>query len=758
MSESRSAPDNALNRASLVDLTLGAWRAREAAFQLAAQWRVRLAASIDDGTDDRVREPSGPEPLLAKRQGQRGDGAGTARPDLLGLDSREIDVAARGDALVMAAFDDAARLAPALPGAGLVAVLAPRYGLPLRSENEWFFIFLRRHGLAIALVGADVPTALGKSPFERRRGLTPPEVPAATSALSPEQRRILRFFPGLLPKPLAERLQLDPQALGLVPAGDTHFLIPPSWRDRDPRTAARDLDAMSSVDTADDGLRALAEMFCTTYFAEAQTLVVLSRKAEQAGSIDIARELAERARLVVRQPDDVVIAETRRVEVALAERRYADVAAIPEPSRRAAAEPKDRLRRLRTIGQVRAGALAAAERPLAVLLSRLEGSERLDADDLRLLADAAEARRATGDIGGAFTLAANIESALSRDPRHDRRIAFAAALTLARIHRLRGDIRDYRAAVARAYATSRGGRTLHDVIEMNVWETLGDRDPQTPLVRLAWLRAGLAWLAIEPSEGLARSAMLAILGKEVPRWQLDIDISDAIGHALDAAWPELAGATRQRFPVIRALPAATLGSQSPRAREDAMPRMMLAGEGAGVLWSPAGGSGVANARARQHLIRLVLAGLATLQPRVGTIDSGTLFVDSNLGIDIPRSRAEALTVALRHRAQDFVFAGDTITLDDDLRPRFAGDLTASIGPLVADIHDREDGSEITFHRQLPPRFLSPAEVRAIEPLRDRKGFVLSALAEHLGRSLAEAELLARGLEAARVIRLDAEPG
>jgi len=700
LSESRSAPDNALNRASLVDLTLGAWRAREAAFQLAAQWRVRLAASIDDGTDDRVREPSGPEPLLAKRQGQRGDGAGTARPDLLGLDSREIDVAARGDALVMAAFDDAARLAPALPGAGLVAVLAPRYGLPLRSENEWFFIFLRRHGLAIALVGADVPTALGKSPFERRRGLTPPEVPAATSALSPEQRRILRFFPGLLPKPLAERLQLDPQALGLVPAGDTHFLIPPSWRDRDPRTAARDLDAMSSVDTADDGLRALAEMFCTTYFAEAQTLVVLSRKAEQAGSIDIARELAERARLVVRQPDDVVIAETRRVE----------------------------------------------------------GSERLDADDLRLLADAAEARRATGDIGGAFTLAANIESALSRDPRHDRRIAFAAALTLAHIHRLRGDIRDYRAAVARAYATSRGGRTLHDVIEMNVWETLGDRDPQTPLVRLAWLRAGLAWLAIEPSEGLARSAMLAILSKEVPRWQLDIDISDAIGHALDAAWPELAGATRQRFPVIRALPAATLGSQSPRAREDAMPRMMLAGEGAGVLWSPAGGSGVANARARQHLIRLVLAGLATLQPRVGTIDSGTLFVDSNLGIDIPRSRAEALTVALRHRAQDFVFAGDTITLDDDLRPRFAGDLTASIGPLVADIHDREDGSEITFHRQLPPRFLSPAEVRAIEPLRDRKGFVLSALAEHLGRSLAEAELLARGLEAARVIRLDAEPG
>jgi hypothetical protein len=270
------------------------------------------------------------------------------------------------------------------------------------------------------------------------------------------------------------------------------------------------------------------------------------------------------------------------------------------------------------------------------------------------------------------------------------------------------------------------------------------------MVRLAWLRAGLAWLAIEPSEGLARSAVLAILGKEVPRWQLDIDISDAIGHALEAAWPELAGSARQRFPVIR--------QSAPLADDRAAPTMMLAGEGAGVLWSSAGGSGVANTRARQHLVRLVLAGLATLQPRIGEIESGTLLVDTNLGIDIPRSRAEALSVALRSRARNFVFAADTITLDDDLRPRFAGDLTATIGPLVAGIADHEDGSEVMFHRQLPPRFLSPAEVRVIEPLRHRQGFALSALAEDLGKGLAEAEMEARRLEAARVIRLDAEPG
>ena len=100
-------------------------------------------------------------------------------------------------------------------------------------------------------------------------------------------------------------------------------------------------------------------------------------------------------------------------------------------------------------------------------------------------------------------------------------------------------------------------------------------------------------------------------------------------------------------------------------------------------------------------------------------------------------------MALRGRARNFVFAADTITLDDDLRPRFAGDLTASIGPLVAGVADHEDGSEVTFHRQLPPRFLSPAEVRLIEPLRQRQGFALGALAEYLGKGLAEVEMEAR---------------
>src|SRR5262249_38716453 len=154
------------------------------------------------------------------------------------------------------------------------------------------------------------------------------------------------------------------------------------------------------------------------------------------------------------------------------------------------------LRRLKTRGQIRSGDLVQAERPLAVLVSRLQNKERLETDDLQLIADAAEARLRAGDPGGAFVLAEGLEATLQQDPRHDRRLAFSAAMTLARIHRLRGDLRDYRLAVARAYATGRGALSLHEVLELNLLEAAGERDTQSPTVRLCWLRAGLAWLAI----------------------------------------------------------------------------------------------------------------------------------------------------------------------------------------------------------------------------------------------------------------------
>src|SRR5579871_541847 len=110
-----SAPlDDALHRASPVDLSLGAWRPREAALQLAAQTGVQLAPPFGDDTAH-PREPSIAEASTAARQDRRNGEAATAMPNPISPDVREIDIAARGDPLVAAAFEDAARIAAALP-------------------------------------------------------------------------------------------------------------------------------------------------------------------------------------------------------------------------------------------------------------------------------------------------------------------------------------------------------------------------------------------------------------------------------------------------------------------------------------------------------------------------------------------------------------------------------------------------------------------------------------------------------------------
>ncbi len=162
------AGDETARRARYVDLTLGAWRPREAAFQLAASLDLAL--------------PPGDDSFSA---------AGLAAVHAEGA----------GDPLIMTAWQDAALIAPQLPGGSTVAVLAPRWNLPFRVENEWFFFFLRRYGLSITLIGDDVATSVSKSLFERRRHVVAPR------DRDPAGRGIRRAAPGapLLPWPAADR-------------------------------------------------------------------------------------------------------------------------------------------------------------------------------------------------------------------------------------------------------------------------------------------------------------------------------------------------------------------------------------------------------------------------------------------------------------------------------------------------------------------------------------------------------------------------
>ena len=152
----------------VVDLVLGGWRPREAAFQLA----IRLGIAPGPGDDDSPRIALAATGIVAA------------------------DAAAVGDPTIYAAFDDAARIGSVLGPDATIAVLAPRFGLPLRAENEWFFLFLRRHIASVALIGDEPPTAVvGRSLFDRGRDIASPPGRGEPAGLEPLQRSLLRFFP-----------------------------------------------------------------------------------------------------------------------------------------------------------------------------------------------------------------------------------------------------------------------------------------------------------------------------------------------------------------------------------------------------------------------------------------------------------------------------------------------------------------------------------------------------------------------------------
>jgi hypothetical protein len=220
------ADDDASRRVWFVDLVLGAWRPREAAAQLGVALGVALKPLPEDKPDKEI---------LARLRDR-------------------IDVEAAGEPTVMRAWDDATRIAPVLSASAAVAMLAPRYRLPLRVENEWFFFFLRRLGVSIAVLGEEPVLSIGNMLFEHRR-LTAPDLPSRPW-LPAEQLRLLRFFPGLLPRAVADGTKINIRDAELSPVGPDHFLIPAAYRDRDPAISARDVDAMGDIEGQDDGLRA----------------------------------------------------------------------------------------------------------------------------------------------------------------------------------------------------------------------------------------------------------------------------------------------------------------------------------------------------------------------------------------------------------------------------------------------------------------------------------------------------------------------
>ena len=375
-------------------------------------------------------------------------------------------------------------------------MLAPRHGRGLGTLNDWLFFYLRRHALSLVVVGDEPATAMARSAFERRRGIDAPPTGKSVADFPAEQQRLLRFFPGLLPKAIAESYALDRSAAALIPAGPAHFLIPPGYRDADPATSASALDAMEALEALDDGFKALAETFCTAHFADSETLSALASRVFHSGEIDLARELSARARNVARTPAAAATADLVRQEIRLYQRRFTEIFATPEPSQRAPEQLCASLARARLRAALERGERSTAPAGLGAVVSRLDTGEA-DPDDLHLLSLHVTARTAAGEADEVGALAEKVDATAGQ--AGDERLVLLSAMNLAALARRSGDRPGERHALARAFATSAGARSLGDIVTMNVALARAEEDPAvvrgargmaSRRARLARLRAG----------------------------------------------------------------------------------------------------------------------------------------------------------------------------------------------------------------------------------------------------------------------------
>ncbi len=297
----------------------------------------------------------------------------------------------------------------------------------------------------------------------------------------------------------------------------------------------------------------------------------------------------------------------------------------------------------------------------------------------------------------------------------------------------------------RAFATSAGLRSLGEVVEMNVLRASAEADPTSPAAQLAWLRATLAWLAFGPPEA-APAGIVAILlgeGADYVRARLDIDISETIADRMAAAWPRIEAELGGEYPAVLVM------------TEAVRPKRVLGGSGASIGWMESSDAAPTYVRPRVRLVRLVEAALATLCPALADLDRGVFLVDTNLGLDIPATRDEALSVALRTKADELVFGTEHVPLDAGARARIANGLVVRLSDTVV-IGDGDDRLSCRFRRHRPEAALAADQAEAIAPLRDNPRMPLATLAVLLGRTLADTERLYRAIEALGILRIVVE--
>ncbi|MDB5072612.1 MAG: hypothetical protein JWM87_3723 [Candidatus Eremiobacteraeota bacterium] len=648
------------SRFAVADVSLGSWRPRHIAHELAAQLSVELNA------DERVD---------------------TTLPDLRAFDygaviGRGVDTEARGDPMIMRAFDDARAIAHALDEQGMAVVaLGPRFGARWRAGEVWFLRFLRqlREGVAdedvlLAMAG-DIP----RTGWHVQSWDQVPSYGGAADALA--------VVPGILDAKLAPRLGGDNGTLVELRGGVA--LVPPERRCARPARAVFDrLGALAS----DRFVSAYCSIHGTAYFADPARLIADAWAAYAEHAFDLALEISAYAAACATSSALRAAARASALGMAIATRQYQSCAEISEAPPDAPRPLQEFIREGRAWGRLMCGDVAAARIVLDPIVEIILAQDDCRASDLYRLNIAALAQFRDGDRAGALVLERAIEERIAAMPTADARLAYINHLNLARVLRANGDRVESERHYHAAFATSDGLRGTAEHVQRNailggIAEDRGDADA----ARSAWFRAALHWLAHQVPEAVGPRVVSAVTRD--PSASGD----DAVARTSKALLAKLV-AFDAGTPRSSDGPVAFSAEKPPREAHG------VGAPGWAVLVAQAG------ARPRIHDEAFVALGEVVgrcVRHAAGGRRFDTAFVYDRHGREIPVDAGQAREAYAR--------CARSLRFDDRELSLSTASLLVKLGPGVASVDERL--GLVHYNRLRPPFSLEPEELDAVTRIR-----------------------------------------
>lgn len=669
-----------------VDLSLGGWRPRQAAVELAAQLGIPLPAPDDSG---------------------HGTAFDTESPSYADIIGSGVDAEARGDRSIIAAFHDATAIADSIASEPRpIFLFPPRFGLPWREENHWFVLFLARRLSAIdqfVTIITQHPEQLqlpaGSWHIETTT-LTGEEVaPCTGTGLS-------AFVPGLVPKSLLRLPGIGEPPEGLDLAHGL-FLIAPEQRS-DPRLVPRTtLDRFTGLMQGQPWERAFGQCFGNNLFVVSLELTDLAWQAFAQGSLELALELLERAVTCAKTPAEKAVCHARAQGIRIASQRFAEVAAVPEPARTLPFSLRQFILQTKGWGLVMTGHPTAAEKCFSVPLASLASKAELDTEDLYLLNIHALTVLRQGRPEEALAIEHRIETERGVQSAPDHRLSYINHINLARLYRGRGEMGPASRHYAEAFATTAGVRSASESVHWNVIQAsmaaaVGDRSQADT----AWLRATLHWLACPIPEALGRRVTQAILGRPPSSGENAVD---SVAHALQNRL-----GTGDQSHSTATVHFARIDDLAPRSIHQAVgaPGWAVFVSHDPPLRKPY------ERESRLRLGSLVFARLRELADLPGPEDSVTLVVDSRHGTEMPGTPLELLSATVEHRVSRICWQREHLFLEAGLPDRLICESTVAVGPAVEKAALAGPVPYVLFRRYLPPRALDAGEaaiLRAVQP-------------------------------------------